>query len=396
MRSLPLRLFVLLALLVGWGLPLRAQDTGGDFLVSSRGTNSVKRYDRTTGAYVGEFVAPGSGGLSFTQEVLYGPDDHLLVTGLNNEHVLKYDGETGAFIAAFTSGYELERPTKMSLGPDGLLYVSQWGDVQKKVARFNAATGAFVDEFTSVDLDRPMDHAWDDAGNLYVVSFGSRDVKRFDADGELIDVFVVDQGRAPGTNLQGPVNLWFDGEGHLVIVDWTDGEVLRYDAETGAFVDRLVTGLARAEGVLRTDELLYVCDWALNRVNRYDIETGKPIDTFIEGGELVQPNSIATMPAASTAGEEQGAASPGFRLGGGVPNPARGHIRFPLTLPRTALVTVEVYDQLGRAVRPAATQRLPSGRHLLRLDVSGLPSGTYVYRVYTGADAQSRAVTVVR
>ena len=213
--------------------------------ISSRGTHSVKRYDGTTGVFQGDFVPSSTGGLNTTQEVVFGPDGHLYVSGRFTNAILKFDGQTGAFLGPFTSGYVLDEPTKFTFGPDSLLYVSQWGQQKSAVVRFDAETGAFVDEFTP-DLNQGMDHAWDAAGTLYVVSFGSRDVRRFDAQGNLIDVFI----------------------GSAIL----------------------------------PDGLLYLGDWQQNRINRYDPETGAFVDTFISGSGLIQPNSLVFGPAMPPAG----------------------------------------------------------------------------------------------
>ena len=88
-------------------------------------------------------------------------DGNLYVSGRGNPAIKKYDGSTGEFIESFTSGYSLGNPTKMTFGPDGMLYVSQWGTAKSKIARFNSTTGEFVDEFTSIDLNQGCGHAWD-------------------------------------------------------------------------------------------------------------------------------------------------------------------------------------------------------------------------------------------
>ena len=80
-RSLPCMSALAGLLVLIHPAPSLGQSGRFDILVSSRSTNSVKRYDAETGAYLGDFVAPGSGGLSTTQEVLFGPDGHLYVSG---------------------------------------------------------------------------------------------------------------------------------------------------------------------------------------------------------------------------------------------------------------------------------------------------------------------------
>ena len=267
-------------------LPLaHGQADGYDLYVSSRDTNSIKRYDGVTGAYLDDFIAPGSGGLSTTQEVAVGPDGRLYVSGRGTDAILAYDARTGAFLGPFTTGYPLDEPTKMTFGPDGLLYVSQWGQQQSSVARFDALTGAFIDQATE-DLDEPMAHAWDEDGNLYVVSFGSRDVRRYTPAGDFIDVFIDDPA------LAGPVNLWFVGDG-LHIIDWQTGSVRVYDADTGEFRQVLVSGMNRAEGwAYDPDGRLYIADWADDVVAQFDGATGAPLGVFARGGGLGSPNGL--------------------------------------------------------------------------------------------------------
>lgn len=253
--------------------------------VSSRNTNSVKRFDGRSGAFVGDFVAEGAGGLRATQEVAFGPDGQLYVSGRGNVHILRFDGETGGFLGPFTSGYELDNPTKMTFGPDGKLYVSQWGEKRAAVARFDARTGVFVDEVTP-PLQQGMAHAWDAQRVLHVASYGSRDVRRFGPDGELLGVLV------GADRLQSAVNLWFVGE-DLFVADWEAGAIKRFDARTGAYRSDFVTGMAKTEGAtFGPDGKLYVCDWERSVINRYDPSDGSFLGVFAEGGGMKQPNGL--------------------------------------------------------------------------------------------------------
>jgi glucose/arabinose dehydrogenase len=100
-----------------------------DLLVASRLTNNVLRYDGVTGAFLGEFVTAGSGGLETPDDVIFGPDGNLYVgvgllpngTSGTNNHVIRYDGTTGAFVDNFTA----TQPSgigQITFGPDGNLY----------------------------------------------------------------------------------------------------------------------------------------------------------------------------------------------------------------------------------------------------------------------------------
>jgi predicted outer membrane repeat protein len=87
----------------------------------------------------------------------------------------------------------------------------------------------------------------------------------------------------------------------------------------------------------------------------------------------------------------------GLELLGSFPNPARSQatVRFAVPEQTTGDVQLELYDLLGRQVKtlPAAEA---SGRVEQTLDVSDLPSGTYLLRLSAGGQSQSQQVTIVR
>jgi hypothetical protein len=86
-----------------------------------------------------------------------------------------------------------------------------------------------------------------------------------------------------------------------------------------------------------------------------------------------------------------------LELLGSFPNPARSQatVRFAVPEQMTGDVQLELYDLLGRQVKtiPAAEA---SGRVEQTLDVSDLPSGTYLLRLSAGGQTQTQQVTIVR
>lgn len=93
---------------------------GGSLYVSSEGSNCVRRFDATTGAALGNFTAPGSGGMQIPIGMAFGPDDNLYVASSLGDRVLRYDGQTGAFIdtfiAAGTGG--IDTPAFLTFTPE--------------------------------------------------------------------------------------------------------------------------------------------------------------------------------------------------------------------------------------------------------------------------------------
>lgn len=372
--------------------------SSSDLFVSSRGTNAVKQYDGETGDYIDDFVSAGEGGLLSPEDLIFGPDGHLYVTGFQNAQIKRYDGQDGSFMGNFTSNYTLVNPTKMTFHTDSLIYVSQWGG-NEKVIRFDMTTGEFVDEFTSTRIVNGCGQAWDEAGNLYVASWGSDgtngSIHKFDENGEFVEIFIP-TGRG---GLSGPVNVWYR-DGDLFVGDWSLGAVLRYDSSTGDFIERYINGLTRLEGfVFSENGDLYLADWQSNRVNRYD-STGSFIELFASGGGMTNPNSITFRPAdVATANE----AVPDKRVSrvSSYPNPFRDETTLSYETEVDASVVVTIYSSHGALVRSFHPGSVPAGNHTLTWDgkdQSGrqVPSGNYYYRISAGGSTHTGSFVRVK
>lgn len=218
-------------------------------LVSSLDTASILRYDGESGAFLDVFVPSGSGGLDEPFGLIYGPDNNLYVTSATRHSVLRYDGVTGAPLpapgqsgAVFVPSYsqDLGFPFSLTFGPDQNLYVTDSNF--SRVLRFDGISGQYIDDFVTPGL------------------------------GDLLQ----------------PTDLVFGPDGNLYVSSATNDRVLRYDGATGAFLGDFVTpglgGLAEPKGLLFHDDALYVASYGNNSVIRYDATTGDLIDTFIAPG----------------------------------------------------------------------------------------------------------------
>ncbi len=224
--------------------------------------------------------------ISWPQDILFLEDQELvLISNLNSGAITSYDINSGEFKGNFTSG--ISGPTRMKMGPDGLIYVLQWsGD--GLVRRYDTE-GNLVDRFTRVPVRQSIGMDWDADGLLYVSSFNDGSagfVRKFDENGGSTGFFI-------SSNLQGPTDIWFDLEGNLLVNDWQAGRVQRFDGE-GNFLGTFIEGLRQPEGLVVYDGNLLIGNGGTASVKMYD-PSGAFISDLVRTGSggLVQPNAVA-------------------------------------------------------------------------------------------------------
>lgn len=75
----------------------------GDIYVGAMNRNSIEKYD-SNGNFLGELVTNGLGGLNQTTRVRIGPDGNLYASSYNMTMIKKYDISTGAYMGDFATG----------------------------------------------------------------------------------------------------------------------------------------------------------------------------------------------------------------------------------------------------------------------------------------------------
>lgn len=202
----------------------------GLLYVASEGSNTIQRYNPSSGAFVDTFVTAGSGGLNGPTGMAWGPDGNLYVPSFNSDQVLRYDGTTGAFLGvAVTAGQGgLDGPDNGTIfGPDGALYIPSYNSA--RILRWDPSTGDTTSFVASVQRPRVLVFRGD---RLYVTAETNDVVKSYDAASGAFTGNLV----PPGTGgLDVPIGLVFGPLGDLYVSSGTNDNVLHYDAG-GAFL----------------------------------------------------------------------------------------------------------------------------------------------------------------
>lgn len=205
-----------------------------------------------------------------------------LVSNFNSGKIERFHSETGQYIDTFASS--IPGPTRMKIGPDGLLYVLS-SSANARVKRYQP-DGTFIDDFTSISLPGCLGLDWDDQGYLYVSSYDLQMVRVFNTEG-------IDQGTFISTHLNGPTNIWFDDNGDLLVLDYDAGVVARFD-RNGIYQGDFIRDLSEAEGVdFLPDGDILIGNGGNSTVKRFTSH-GTFVSDFItsQSGGLIQPNAI--------------------------------------------------------------------------------------------------------
>jgi sugar lactone lactonase YvrE len=201
-----------------------AQGPDGLLYVASADSDQVLRYDGSTGAFLAVF-ADEADLLRSPAGMRFGPNGNLFVCNRLRNEVLEFD-LSGVVLNVYettTTGAPVLTPEDVAVGPDGRLYVASANT--NTVVRFTIGSPdgeVFVAATTGLDYPHGLAFSGTD---LFVSSHLSNEVFRVDNTGALVSSFA---------SVADPVGIAFDDQGDLNVVSFGSGLIRRFDGTNGA------------------------------------------------------------------------------------------------------------------------------------------------------------------
>ncbi len=100
-------------------------DAQSNIYVSNAGSKNITQFD-AQGNFLGEWVAAGAGGLGTPRCLAIGPEGSLYVCSTENNQILKYDGQSGAFL-----GIAVNAQASALQQPVSIVFVGKAADSQR-------------------------------------------------------------------------------------------------------------------------------------------------------------------------------------------------------------------------------------------------------------------------
>ena len=241
---------------------------GNLFITNSAG---IQEFSGQTGAVIGTFIAPGSGGMDVPRALAFGPDGNLYVLSDGPASVLEFNGATGAFIGTFVGpeagpgSLGTVYGNGMTFGPNGDLFISNTfpiGGGGSNVLEFNGSTGAYVQTLTGGLAFTAEQLIFGPGGILYVANNSASCPAMGAPVGGVLTyggAGFVDFTSCIQANE--PVGLQFGPDGNLYVAMLGSSQVVKFNGSTGAFMSvfantsPVTVDLAFTPGLSATAEL---------------------------------------------------------------------------------------------------------------------------------------------
>jgi len=85
-----------------------------------------------------------------------------------------------------------------------------------------------------------------------------------------------------------------------------------------------------------------------------------------------------------------------FSLQQNYPNPFNPTTTINYSVPKTSMVTIRVFDVLGREVATLVNENKPVGNYSVQFNANKLTSGVYFYKMEAGSFTQTKKIVLLK
>jgi len=112
-------------------------------------------------------------------------------------------------------------------------------------------------------------------------------------------------------------------------------------------------------------------------------ETGRVLHTVNGGGPVAVKSVSSIMPD-------------GYKLEQNYPNPFNPVTNIKFSIPENVLVTLKIFDLLGKEIAVLLNEKLSSGTYEITFDGSNLSSGVYLYQLAAGSYKETNRMILIK
>ena len=285
-----------------------------------------------------------------------------------------------------------------------------------KVSAFNLTTGAYLYSSPAISggLVQQLGLFVGPTGTLYAPRTQNNVSTDFLAALTDVDTALVEKWRVPLGYV--PFASFGIGPDGSVYSYTRDRRLIRINPQTGSIVDSseiIVTDFFQPRVAIDSTGILYVTNGGFSQGALYSFNPNlftrwsSVIASVNIGGPAIGRNGLmAVCGVGSDVRVYRGAPTDVQEsdrlvvdapiLYQNYPNPFNPVTTIGLRIADCGLVTLKVYDMLGREVTTLVNENLAGGRYERGFDATGLASGVYLYRLTVGGVQQTRRLTVVK
>lgn len=183
-------------------------------------------------------------------------------------------------------------------------------------------------------------------------------------------------------------------------------------ADSGDFGGTLIVGFNTWNGTTAGIDGTFQDDFAKGDTNVFTApgDSGKSVKVYIvidvgdwTGGAAytfdvaVDELSLKRVGGGTDVKERQSSIPDRFSLHQNYPNPFNPQTTISYSLPRAGVVTLTVYNLIGRKITTLVNnERKAAGSHTVLFDAAGLPSGVYFYRLQTENYTETKRMALIK